>query len=53
MPNLTIMDVRSNKICEISSSIKHLKNLRVIMMDKNLVKRLPVEIYDLISLETL
>lgn len=53
MPSLQVLDLRANKLEEISSMIKDITQLRVLKLDKNELTRLPEEVYELGALQEL
>lgn len=53
LPNLEFLDLRANRIREISMHIKAMTNIRVLKLDKNELHHLPETIYDIRILEEL
>jgi len=51
--NLRELDLRSNKVSEVSRNIRCLNQLRSLRLDRNYVVNLPDEIYQLSNLEVL
>jgi Leucine-rich repeat (LRR) protein len=48
-----VLDLRANRISEISPHIKAMVSIRVLKLDKNELKRLPEELFDIKVLEEL
>ena len=53
LPSLEWLDLRANKVAEISRAIKELSRMRVLKLDKNELQRLPEELYELRNLQEL
>lgn len=51
--NVQVLDVRANRIREISPHIKAMSSLRILKLDKNELNWLPEEIFELKILEEL
>ena len=45
--NVEVLDLRANRIAEISGSISFLVHLRVLKLDKNDLTNLPDEVFDI------
>lgn len=53
LPNVQVLDLRANRIGELTSQIGSLVQLRVLKLDKNELTSLPEEIFDVVSLREL
>jgi Leucine-rich repeat (LRR) protein len=51
--NVETLDLRSNRIREISPYIKAMKSIKVLKLDKNELKSLPDELFDIKIIEEL
>ena len=51
--NVKTLDLRSNRIREISPYIKAMKSIKVLKLDKNELKSLPDELFDIKIIEEL
>lgn len=47
LPNVQQLDLRANRIEEVSHHIKAMLSLRVLKLDKNELSRLPDEVYEI------
>jgi len=53
LPNVEVLDLRANRISEISPHLKAMVSIRVLKLDKNELTRLPEELFDIKVLEEL
>jgi Leucine-rich repeat (LRR) protein len=53
LPNVEVLDLRSNRLVEISPTIKAMMSIRVLKLDKNDLSILPEEVFDIIIMEEL